>query len=292
MLFGIFLSVLTCFCWGSTSVCLRGVRRLDSIEMSLLRAAGGFSAAVLLSVFFQNGAGIRALSQKEIAVFVTLVLCNNVIGDVFLFLALHKLGVARGSSISSSYPVLVAIFSSLWFGEELTFFVAAGTLSVVAGVVCLCQRNEKQGAMSTIGLVYAVLASLFWAIGLICNKYLIADHIAPDVIVLGRGITFIVISAAIWAVRNTIRGGGELWSRLFIKEAWLALLAGVLSLGGGAYLYSMALEYVPATTATPIGASNPLLAAIFALVIFKEKLRPIQWGGIILAIAGSVMVTL
>lgn len=291
MLLGIVLSILTCFCWGSTSICLRGVSRLDSIEMSLLRAAGGFAAAVAISLILHNAAGLLSLSLKEIAVFIVLVLCNNLIGDVFLFLALHKVGVARGSSIASSYPVLVAIFSALWFGEKLTFFVITGTLSVVAGVVCLCQKNEKQGQMTKSGLAYAVLASVFWALGLICNKYLVANHITPAVIVAGRGVTFMTISTAIWAARGLLRGGRSYWRRILVKDAWLALLAGILSLGCGAFLYSMALEYVPATVATPIGASNPLLAAIFALIIFKEKLRPIQWLGIVLAIAGSVMVT-
>ena len=41
MLYGIFMSVMTCLCWGSTSVMMRGIHKLGAFEVSLLRAAGG-----------------------------------------------------------------------------------------------------------------------------------------------------------------------------------------------------------------------------------------------------------
>ena len=101
MLYGIFLSVITCFCWGSTAFLLRGIRGLDASEMSLMRSCGGLVCAVGL-VSLVQGANVEQLGASEALVFIALVLCNNVIGDVFLFFALHRLGVARGSAIASS----------------------------------------------------------------------------------------------------------------------------------------------------------------------------------------------
>ena len=72
--------------------------------MSLMRSCGGLVCAVGL-VSLVQGANVEQLGASEALVFIALVLCNNVIGDVFLFFALHRLGVARGSAIASSYPV-------------------------------------------------------------------------------------------------------------------------------------------------------------------------------------------
>ncbi|MEG1604172.1 MAG: DMT family transporter, partial [Cloacibacillus sp.] len=81
------------------------------------------------------------------------------------------------------------------------------------------------------------------------------------------------------------------WRRLRSKEALMGLLAGILSLGFGAWLYSSALEYVAPAVATTIGGANPIVATVFALVIYKEKVRPLQWAAIALAAGGSVLVT-
>mgnify|MGYP002344523015 FL=1 len=293
LLKGILLSLLTCLCWGSTSVCLRGLKGLDPIDMSFLRAIGGFAASVPLAILFSSGPGLLSLPAGDIGVLIALVLFNNIIGDVFLFLSLHRLGVARGASVSSTYPVVVAILSALWFGERLTFNVSAGTILVVAGVFCLCGKKGSNGRIDASGVTFALMASFFWGIGLLCNKYLLRDGIMPDLIVAGRGITFLVAAAVGWAMKSFVFGKKEdAWKRITAPEAKWALLAGVLSLGVGAWTYSSALRFIPASVATPIGASNPILATILAFLIFHEEVSFFQWFGILLAVGGSVLVTL
>lgn len=291
LLRGILLSLLTCFCWGSTSVCLRGLKNLDSVEMSFLRSIGGFAASIPLFLFFSSGSRFFSISAGDIGVVVALVLFNNIIGDVFLFLSLHRLGVARGASISSTYPVVVAIFSSLWFGEKLTLTVSLGTMMVVVGVFCLCNKKGSSGRMDAVGLILALLASFFWGIGLLCNKFLLSHGVMPDLIVAWRGITFLIAASAAWVLKSFVfEIRKDAWKKILSPESVWAVLAGVLSLGIGAWTYSSALRFIPASVATPIGASNPILATILALLIFKEKVSALQWFGIILAVGGSVLV--
>ena len=61
MLYGIFMSVMTCLCWGSTSVMMRGIHKLGAFEVSLLRAAGGLVCGSALFFAFHGGAapGLR-----------------------------------------------------------------------------------------------------------------------------------------------------------------------------------------------------------------------------------------
>ncbi|MEG1824307.1 MAG: DMT family transporter [Cloacibacillus sp.] len=291
MIYGIFLSLLTCLCWGSTSFLLRGINRLDASEMSFMRASGGLLCGLFLLIFSHAGLS-QSLKLSDILVFIALVLCNNVIGDVFLFFALHRLGVARGAAISSSYPIPVALASSLFFGAKLSFPVVAGTVAVVAAVALLCHSKKSEGGLSVSGLVYAVLACLFWAAGLLFNKQLVVAGLAPITIVLGRGVAFFTIAFAIWLARLAfVKNDMSSWRRLRSKEALMGLLAGILSLGFGAWLYSSALEYVAPAVATTIGGANPIVATVFALVIYKEKVRPLQWAAIALAAGGSVLVT-
>ena len=84
MLYGIFMCVMTCLCWGSTSVMMRGIHKLGAFEVSLLRAAGGLVCGSALFFAFRGDAA--RISAIEAAIFVVMVLCNNVIGDVSCFL--------------------------------------------------------------------------------------------------------------------------------------------------------------------------------------------------------------
>ena len=293
MFYGILLSIMTCFCWGSTSICMAKLKNTDPFEMSMLRAIGGFAVASVLSFFFSSVTELYKISAFDIGIFIALVLFNNIIGDIFLFMALHRLGVARASSIASTYPVIVAVFSCAVFKEDLTFAVMAGTFSVVIGVACLCHKNKDHGSLSAIGLAFAVLASFFWAIGLLCNKLLLVRGIMPEAIVMGRGITFLIMASSMWGMKLLFfEKENKCWTRILKPESIWAVLAGVLSLGLGAWFYSCALKYIPASVATPIGASNPFIATIGAMVLFKEKIMPIQWLGIIMAVGGSVLVIL
>lgn len=290
MLYGIFMSVLTCLSWGSTSLLLRGIRGLDAASMSLMRAAGGFLCGTALFTLF--GGGTADFEFRYVFFFIGLVLCNNVIGDVFLFFALHRLGVARGAAIASSYPIVVAVASHFLFGSPFTLSVAGGTILVITGTALLCRREQGGGPLSPAGLAYAFAASLFWAAGLLFNKELVVLGLPPSVVTMGRGITFLSVAFLIWIVRaGFVKGIKCAWRGLLTRESLMAVTAGASSLGAGAWCYSTALEYVPPAVATTIGAANPIAASLFAVAIYGEKPRAPQWAGIVLAVAGSVLVT-
>jgi len=295
LFYGILLSLLTCCCWGSTAVCMRGLTKIDSYDMSVLRAVGCFIASLALAVFFSSFSSFGAVPLKVLFVFIPMVLFNNIIGDVFLFLSLHTLGVARGSAISSTYPVVVAIASAIFFGEKLTLPVVAGTMLVVAGVMCLCQKDGPKMPVSAKGLAYAILASLFWGLGIMCTKDLVANGLTPDEVTFGRSVLFIIFALVLWIVKfEKLNADGKktCLGAIFCRRSWLGVLAGFLSLGCGTWFYSSAIKHIPTSVATPICAANPLLATIAAYFIFSEKLRTVQWIGVILAIAGSIAVAL
>lgn len=290
MLYGIFMSVMTCLCWGSTSVMMRGIHKLGAFEVSLLRAAGGLVCGSALFFAFHGGAA--RISALEAAVFVVMVLCNNVIGDVFLLFAVQRLGVARGAAIASSYPVVVSVASHFIFGSPFTGATAAGTLTAFAGTALLCRRDGGCTVPVTwSGVAYAVAASLFWAAGLLLNKALIADGLSPLFVTFGRGVTFFTIALALWLWEKE-RLSRAAWRIFLTRETFFAFAAGFCSLGFGAFFFSSALAYVQPAVATTIGASNPIAATIAAIIIYKEKPTIRQWAGIFLAVLGSALVTL
>ena len=92
MLYGIFMSVMTCLCWGSTSVMMRGIHKLGAFEVSLLRAAGGFFAMRLVSLGMETVLMfllVEVLHLNDLAmkllVNIVVIILNYVFSKLFIF---------------------------------------------------------------------------------------------------------------------------------------------------------------------------------------------------------------
>ena len=73
------------------------------------------------------------------------------------------------------------------------------------------------------------------------------------------------------------------------KYLLFPLLAGVFTAFDFTF-WNSSLKYTTAANATLLGNTSPLWVALFALFIFREKLRGIFWLGLILALAGAALV--
>jgi len=73
------------------------------------------------------------------------------------------------------------------------------------------------------------------------------------------------------------------------KYLLFPLLAGVFTAFDFAF-WNSSLKYTTAANATLLGNTSPLWVALFALFIFREKLRGIFWLGLVIALTGAVLV--
>lgn len=235
---------------------------------------------------------LAPVTAHEAFLFLAMVMCSNIIGDVFMFYSIHHLGIAAGTAVSNSYPIWVAVVSYVIYDDPLTLTIAAGTLLVVTGVALLCLRKGAGGSISLLGLFAAIAASIFWAAGLMLYKQLLVCGLDPLVIVLGRGIVFFSVAFIIWFYRELVMKKKTRALQAFLKiDSILGLLAGI-STGILAWFYLLALRRVPLTIATPICAANPVLASFLSMLAYKDKIAPLQWAGIAFAVGGSILVTM
>ncbi|MBZ0227611.1 MAG: DMT family transporter [Bauldia sp.] len=127
------------------------------------------------------------------------------------------------------------------------------------------------------------LASLFWAINVVLGRY-IAGTIPPATLAQvrwgGAGVILAVIA----------------WPHL--KRDWPAIRRnpGVLLLLGlcGITLYNTmayyGLQYTQAINALLMQSSGPLLVGLWSLILFRDRLTPAQLVGILISLAGVVVI--
>lgn len=146
--------------------------------------------------------------------------------------------------------------------------------------------------MQRIGVTYfkLLVTMLFWGGTFVAGKWAVREA-PPFFVALLR---FAIASAVLWALvawRQRARGEG------FPVPAGGAQWAGLFSLGlTGVFLYNFVfltgLTWTSATNGSLIVAFNPLLTAVLSALWLKERVRPVQAGGLFLALFGvGVVIT-
>jgi drug/metabolite transporter (DMT)-like permease len=247
-------------------------------------------------LFFVKAETVEELLSLSVNSYLTLALIglmNNIVGDVFYFIAIRDIGVSLAAPITSSYPLAVALVSWLWFGETLTFSILSGTFSVVAGLALLnikvAETRSERKSRHLRGVVSAFLAALCWAMGLALNKRLTLHGVSATALTFWRGIFFSLMAVALLPL---VTRGEKRARHVPAGSALAAASAGIIALVIGGWFYATSISIIPMNVATPVASSSPLITAVFACAFMGESLRPIQWLGIVFVVAGAVIVSI
>ena len=146
--------------------------------------------------------------------------------------------------------------------------------------------------MQRTGVTYLklVVTTFFWGGTFVAGKWAVGE--APPFFV--AFLRFAIASSVLWAlVARRYQGRGE---RIPLPDGG-AQWAGLFSLGlTGVFLYNFffltGLSWTSATNGSLIVAFNPLLTAVLSVWWLKERVRPVQAGGLLLALLGvGVVIT-
>ena len=302
---GLLFALGAAFFWGiAPPFQKRALREMGLVEMNATRGVGMLLFLLALTPF--AGEKMLHLSGVAYLILAGVSFLNNLIGDVFAFVAIQRLGVSVAFPITSSYLLYMPFIAWFWFGEALTPFVFAGTFLVMAGLSLVNSRGTNGRGAAELetrkrlgGVVLALLAGPCWAVGLSTSKYLSTQGVDPSAITFWRGVFFGLQSVAFAALWGLVRRASWVpWSsqarvgRASAGGVLAGMSAGISGLVIGSWCYNSSLPLIPLSVATPIAASCPLIAAVAACAFMGERLRPLQWLGIVLAVTGAAAVSL
>lgn len=208
-------------------------------------------------------------------------------GDTFLFHAFQKIGARLTLLIFTFSPVLTAIFSLFIFGEVLNLRNILGMVLVLMGIVIVILRGHgAQIKADRLGILFAFIASLGQALGLILSKAGMATVdpiIATQHRLIGGliGMTLLcLVQRDFHNFKNAMRSPN---GRLTIfSSAFLATSLGVL-------LSMLALKRTKAAIASTLMSTTPILIIPIVIFGYHEKITKIEILGAILSVIGVAM---
>jgi len=128
-----------------------------------------------------------------------------------------------------------------------------------------------------------VLCALFWGATFIAGRIAV-QAMPPLTVATGR---FVLASLLLLVIAYRVEGG---LPKLSYKQLWVTLLLGLTGVAIYNVFFFGALERMPAGKTALLVALSPIMTAVTVALILKEKLGPYRWGGIALALIGTLTI--
>lgn len=308
-LWGFAICFLCAALWTASPIMVsRGmeISNCSGYEINLIRSLSFFASSLVIALVASRGHITIVTDPVAYCYFFIGVALSYIIGDAFYFTAMKVIGVSLAIPVANAYPIFATLTSWLLLGEAATLRIFIGVSVVVAGVMILRlgTLEESESPMDRAitpgkgrifrGFLFALGAGLCWAVSAPFTKLaLLRSGLSPIELTFYRSLALVV---SIWAwrfvqLRYTYIATVPL--RTVPPAAWLYFLgAAVIGLCFGSIIYAASINVMPVAIVTAITSTSPFMSALYGHFVLRERLRPLQWSGVAMIIAGSVFVSL
>ena len=273
---------------GLTAILAKcGIKNIDSNVATAIRTIVVLAFS-WLRVFITGSQG--GLSEVSTRTLVFLILSGIATGASWLcyFKALQLGDVNKVTPIDKSSTILTMILAIIFLKEGITWIKAAAIVLIAVGTFLMIEKKKTEGTWEQNGkwLIYAFGSAVFASLTSILGKVGI-EGINSN---LGTAIRTIVVLIMAWIVvfvtkkQNTIRG--------IDKKSWIFLILSGVATGGSWLCYYRALQTGPASVVVPIDKLSILITIGFAYLVFHEKLNRKSASGLVLIVAGTLLMLL
>lgn len=269
------LALLSSVMWG-TGDFLGGVttRRLPALAVYGLAQAVGFVALVVVATAFGAWGADPGYWPWAIA--------SSLLGLVGMLAFYSALSIGPMGIVSPlvSLSVVIAVAVGLLRGEVPGAIQVLGILAAVIGIL-LASGPELSGAESARPLILAGIAAV--AFGGMYVTMAEGSAYSPLMTMTGMRITSVVIFAVVLLVVRNVGGAGR-------RDVLPIVAIGIFDAAANV-LYGIATTMGMLATTAVLGSLYPVVTAILAAIVLHERLRPVQYAGVTVAMLGVVLIS-
>jgi drug/metabolite transporter (DMT)-like permease len=192
-------------------------------------------------------------------------------------LAMGPMGIVAPITALS---VVVPVGFGLVRGESPSALQMLGILAAIAGVL-LASGPELSSPESSRPLVLAALAAL--AFGCFYVTMAEGSKIDPLMTITGMRLTTVAVFAVILVKVRNIGGATR-------RDVVPLAAIGILD-ASAALLFAYATTMALLATTSVLGSLYPVVTAVLAAVVLRERLKAVQYVGVMIALSGVVMIS-
>ncbi len=282
----IIFAVLSALFAGLTAILAKcGIKSTDSDIATAIRTGVVLVFSWLMVVIKGTAPTLVDISGKTWAF---LVLSGLATGASWLcyFKALQLGDVNKVVPIDKSSTVLTVILAFIFLNESVTWLKAAAVVLIGVGTFMMIEKKDvaaDESGKKSSWLIYALLSTVFASLTAILGKVGISG-VDSD---LGTAIRTCVVLVTAWLI-VLIRGKSRQVAEVPRRELGFICLSG-LATGGSWLCYYRALQIGPASAVVPIDKLSILVSIAFSFVVFGERLTKKAALGLVMTVAGTLM---
>jgi len=271
---------------GLTSILAKcGIRKTDSNVATAIRTIVVLIFSWIMVFLVGAQSEIGALSTKT---WIFLILSGLATGASWLcyFRSLQLGDVNKVVPIDKSSTILTILLAFLFLHEEITGLKLVCVILIGAGTFLMITKKENADAGEKSGkswLLYAVLSAVFAAATSILGKVGM-QGISSN---LGTAIRTAVVLIMAWIVVFVTGKQGTI-KNIEKRELAFICLSGVAT-GASWLCYYRALQDGLASVVVPIDKLSILVSIAFSYLVFHEKLGKKALFGLVLIVAGTLL---
>ena len=275
---------------GATAILAKiGIKNVDSNLATAIRTIIILVFSWMMVFIVGSFNEISDISSKTL---IFLILSGVATGASWLcyFKALQLGDVNKVAPIDKSSTVLTMILAFIILGESISVTKVIGMIGIALGtyMMIMKKKDNKIEEGNTINInskwiFYALLSAVFASLTSILGKIGI-EGIESN---LGTAIRTIVALIMAWVVVFVTKKQGDI--KNIDKKSWIFICLSGITTGLSWLCYYRALQDGEASIVVPIDKLSILVTVIFSYIFLKEKLNKKSFIGLILMVAGTLI---
>lgn len=266
--------------WGTTGTAQTFIpSTVDPFIVATLRLTiGGITLIIILSILKKIDLTIWPWKK------VFIVALALAVFQYFFFSSVRLTGVAIGTVVSiGSAPVFSGVMEWSFNKRPPNRQWMVATMLAIIGSLLLF-LNRELVVLDPVGIIYALIAGLLFAIYAFMNKLILEKGDAIQAVAVVFTISAFILLPFFFKFNS---------EGLMTPSGLLAILyIGLVTTVIGYVLFSIGLKKIPSSAATTLSLAEPFTAAILGVVVVGEYLNASAWAGVFLLIAGILVLTI
>jgi len=276
------------FLWGGIGVYFKelSARGAEPIQVVLIRTS---IATVGLGIwFFCTDRKMFQIKAKDLWCFLGTGLISLLFHNWCFFNAVDQVGLAVACVLLYTAPAFVTILSALLFKEKLKLPYWGVLAAILFGSTLVTGIIGSTAIIKISGILYGLGAGFGYALYSIFGRYALNKEYSPQTILF---YTFAICALGCIPFVAVI-SNPNLFSLMIDPSVWLFSLAlGTLGCLFPYWLYTKGLSGVTGATASMTATFEPVVAALFGVLLYKEILTVWQVAGMVLVIGGILLLS-
>ncbi|MFO7797790.1 MAG: DMT family transporter [Promethearchaeati archaeon] len=312
---GVFVAILANLSFVASNAMFRRVENdVSPTFINMFRTAVGLITFLILSMILGIFTAIFILPWGLWLILIISFVFGQVLGDTFYFKSQKELGTTKALAVSMTFPFFTFILDLLFLERPFDVLLIPSALFISVGIFIISKykiklnvldrensmefknSNRKSDSINKKSeiapTIFAVIASLGWAIGLVMidyatneiNRILLNENLSS---VVGNVIRF---PFALFLLLIMVKKE-NFDNNLQKKNTWFWLIsASLIGTSIGVYFFTEAARIAGASVMSLIASANPLFSLPISYLLNREKLSIKGFFGVSLTIVGVILI--